>query len=43
MLASPAQTGFTYGGYLDRIDSTRPLPILGGGEKGPRSYLARDQ
>ena len=26
MLSSPAQTGFTYGGYLDRIDSTRPLP-----------------
>lgn len=40
MLSSPAQTGFTYGGYLDRIDSTRPLPIRGGDGAGPKSYRA---
>ena len=43
MLSSPAQTGFTYGGYLDRIDSTRPLPVRGDGGAGPSSYLASDE
>ncbi|MEZ4334418.1 MAG: aldo/keto reductase [Myxococcota bacterium] len=42
LLASPAQTGFTYGGYLDRIDSTRPLPVRSDGASGPASYLAPD-
>jgi len=40
MLSSPAQTGFTYGGYLDRIDSARPMPMRGAGGAGPKSYLA---
>lgn len=40
MLSSPAQTGFTYGGHLDRIETTRPLPVRGSGEAGPRSYWA---
>ena len=42
LLASPAQTGFTYGGYLDRIDTTRPLPVRGTGDSGPASYLSSE-
>lgn len=45
LLASPAQVGFTYGGYLDRIETTRPLPVRnpdGTVGSGPESYQARD-
>jgi len=42
LLSSPAQTGFTYGGFLDRIDSTRPLPIRRSNGAGPASYLNSD-
>lgn len=42
LLGSPAQTGFTYGGYLDRIESTRPLPVRAGESTGPASYQAPD-
>ena len=39
MLSSSAQKGFTYGGYLDRIDTTRPLPLRADAT-GPKSYRA---
>ena len=36
---SPAQTGFTYGGYLDRIDSVRPFPVRKDSLEGIQSYV----
>jgi len=42
LLASPAQTAFTYGGYLDRIDTVRPLPLRTVGEGGIESYVVEE-
>jgi hypothetical protein len=40
MFSSPAQTGFTYGGFLDRIDSERSFPIRANSSDGIESYIA---
>ncbi|HPG24586.1 MAG: aldo/keto reductase [Spirochaetaceae bacterium] len=42
MFGSPAQTGFTYGGFLDRIETTRPFPVCHEPGSGPASYVAED-
>jgi aryl-alcohol dehydrogenase-like predicted oxidoreductase len=39
MVSSPAQTGFTYGGFLDHIDSTRPFPVRTDSNEGIQSYI----
>ena len=39
MYSSPAQSGFTYGGYLDRIDTERPFPVRVGATDGIQSYV----
>ena len=39
LYSTPAQTGFTYGGFLDRIDSARPFPIRRGATGGLESYV----
>ena len=41
LYGSPAQTGFTYGGYLERIDSARPFPVRVA-PGGTQSYLASE-
>jgi aryl-alcohol dehydrogenase-like predicted oxidoreductase len=38
MFSSPAQTGFTYGGYLESIDSERSFPVRVGSTDGIQSY-----
>ncbi len=40
MFSSPAQTGFTYGGFLDRIDSERSFPVRTDSTDGIQSYVA---
>jgi aryl-alcohol dehydrogenase-like predicted oxidoreductase len=42
MYSSPAQSGFTYGGFLDRIDSERPFPVRKGSAEGIQSYTRSD-
>lgn len=42
MFSSPAQTGFTYGGFLDRIDTLRSFPIRKNSTEGIQSYIAED-
>lgn len=42
MFSSPAQTGFTYGGFLDRIDTVRPFPVRKDSTEGPASYIDAD-
>lgn len=42
LLASPAQTAFTYGGFLDRIDPTRAFPLDTDEATGPASYVATE-
>jgi len=42
MFSSPAQTGFTYGGFLDRIDSERSFPIRTDSSDGIKSYIAEE-
>jgi aryl-alcohol dehydrogenase-like predicted oxidoreductase len=43
MFSSPAQTGFTYGGFLDRIDTERSFPVRSGSSEGIQSYLAEEE
>ncbi|MBJ22768.1 MAG: aldo/keto reductase [bacterium] len=40
MFSSPAQTGFTYGGFLDRIDCERAFPVRTDSSDGIESYTA---
>jgi aryl-alcohol dehydrogenase-like predicted oxidoreductase len=40
MYSSPAQTGFTYGGFLGRIDTERPFPVRVDSSEGIQSYVA---
>jgi len=40
LLASAAQTAFTYGGFLDRITPTRPFPLSTDAAAGPATYVA---
>lgn len=42
MYSSPAQSGFTYGGFLDRIDSERSFPVRKGSTEGIQSYSKSD-
>jgi len=42
MFSSPAQTGFTYGGYLDRIETERPFPVRRDETGGIQSYRKTD-
>lgn len=39
MYSSPAQTGFTYGGYLADIETQRSFPVRVGSEEGIQSYV----
>jgi hypothetical protein len=41
--SSPAQSGFTYGGFLDRIDTERSFPVEVGSEEGIQSYTAETE
>jgi hypothetical protein len=42
MFSRPAQTAFTYGGFLDRIDTDRSFPVRKDTTEGIQSYVAED-
>ncbi len=42
MFSSPAQTGYTYGGFLDRSGTERPFPVRADSGAGISSYVVSD-